>query len=57
MDKRVWSNKCIKFCLVTFTKVDSLYFAGSDEPGFLVKVGSIGHIGNVTRLKGKRKKE
>ncbi|CEP13021.1 hypothetical protein [Parasitella parasitica] len=34
------------YCLVTFTKVDSFYFAGSDEPGFLVKVGSIGHIDN-----------
>ncbi|CAO3623273.1 unnamed protein product [Mucor hiemalis] len=34
------------FCLVTFTKVDSFFFAGSDEPGFLVKVGSIGHIDN-----------
>ncbi|KAF1801209.1 Tautomerase/MIF superfamily [Mucor lusitanicus] len=34
------------YCLVTFTKVDSFYFAGSDKPGFLVKVGSIGHIDN-----------
>ncbi|KAI9487880.1 MAG: Tautomerase/MIF superfamily [Benjaminiella poitrasii] len=34
------------FCMVTFTKVDTLFFAGSDEPGFLVKVGSIGHIDN-----------
>ncbi|KAI7907245.1 Tautomerase/MIF superfamily [Cokeromyces recurvatus] len=34
------------YCMVTFTKVDSLFFSGSDEPGFLVKVGSIGHIDN-----------
>ncbi|CAO3640695.1 unnamed protein product [Mucor fragilis] len=34
------------YCLVTFTKVDSFTFGGSDKPGFLVKVGSIGHIDN-----------
>ncbi|KAI8979607.1 Tautomerase/MIF superfamily [Mycotypha africana] len=39
------------FCMVTFSKVDSLFFAGSDEPGFLVKVGSIGHIDNNRNAK------
>ncbi|KAI8097993.1 Tautomerase/MIF superfamily [Gilbertella persicaria] len=34
------------YCLVTFTKVDSFFFAGSDEPGFFAKVTSIGHIDN-----------
>ncbi|KAL0090648.1 Tautomerase/MIF superfamily [Phycomyces blakesleeanus] len=34
------------YCLVTFTRVDSLYFAGNGAAGFLAKVGSIGHIDN-----------
>jgi hypothetical protein len=37
--------------LVTFQKVDSYYYAGSDAPGFLVKVGSIGHIDNERNSK------
>jgi phenylpyruvate tautomerase len=32
------------YCLVTFSKVDELLFAGSNEDGYLVRVGSIGHI-------------
>ncbi|KAI9031014.1 Tautomerase/MIF superfamily [Phycomyces nitens] len=31
-------------CLVTFTRVDSLYFAGNSNAGFLAKIGSIGNI-------------
>ncbi|KAI9361055.1 Tautomerase/MIF superfamily [Pilaira anomala] len=34
------------YCVVTFNKVDSLFYNGSDEPGFIAKVGSIGHISN-----------
>ncbi|KAG1352312.1 hypothetical protein G6F62_002719 [Rhizopus arrhizus] len=34
------------YCLVTFSKVDSFFFAGSDAPGFLCRVGSIGNIDN-----------
>ncbi|KAF7721027.1 hypothetical protein EC973_005552 [Apophysomyces ossiformis] len=34
------------YCLVTFQKVDALSFAGNQEPGFLVKVGSIGNVDN-----------
>ncbi|KAI8365696.1 Tautomerase/MIF superfamily [Choanephora cucurbitarum] len=39
------------YCLVTFTKTDSLTFAGSDEPGFYAKVTSIGHIDNERNSK------
>ncbi|GAA5813339.1 hypothetical protein MFLAVUS_006816 [Mucor flavus] len=38
-------------CVVTFTKVDSLLYSGSDEPGFIAKVGSIGHIDNDRNAK------
>ncbi|KAG2208481.1 Tautomerase/MIF superfamily [Mucor mucedo] len=39
------------YCIVTYQKVDSYSFAGSDEPGFLAKVGSIGHIDNERNAK------
>ncbi|KAI8985146.1 Tautomerase/MIF superfamily [Pilobolus umbonatus] len=39
------------YCLVTFQKVDSFFFAGSDKPGYLAKVGSIGHIDNTRNAK------
>ncbi|KAI8381541.1 Tautomerase/MIF superfamily [Radiomyces spectabilis] len=32
------------YCLVTFVRVDQLYFAGTPDAGFIAKVGSIGHI-------------
>ncbi|RCH90235.1 hypothetical protein CU097_005727 [Rhizopus azygosporus] len=39
------------FCLVTFNQVDSLVFNGTDEPGYLCKVISIGHIENDRNAK------
>ncbi|ORZ20685.1 Tautomerase/MIF superfamily [Absidia repens] len=38
-------------CLVTFTKVDELLFGGNNEPGFLVKVGSIGNVAEERNIK------
>ncbi|CAO3591651.1 unnamed protein product [Absidia cylindrospora] len=38
-------------CLVTFTKVDELLFGGNNQPGFLVKVGSIGNVTEERNIK------
>ncbi|KAG2229828.1 Tautomerase/MIF superfamily [Thamnidium elegans] len=39
------------YCVVTFSKVDYLLYNGTDEPGFIAKVGSIGHIENDRNAK------
>ncbi|KAI8072266.1 Tautomerase/MIF superfamily [Gongronella butleri] len=31
-------------CLVTYAKVDDIFFAGTNDAAYLAKVGSIGHI-------------